>query len=199
LSSDITSPNAPNSRTLEQRLWRLESEQAIRDVIHRNADRSDRREFQRSSEVFHRGATRSLPGVHSTVIPQDEHNVFAAKALSAFQQTHHLIGTVEIRIDGERAVSQAYFTATHLVPARSPLDFLPENRRPPSRYADEELIWWVGGRYFDELEHRNGQWGIVHRTQIHDWEFWAVAVVKDFENHRDHLPQAVDERLRTIG
>ena len=192
--SDSTLQANAGRRTLEQRLWQLESERAIRDLCHRYADCADRRDWARFMTAFHDGATHAQTDIHAS-IPQVENTKFASGVFATFRETHHLIGNIEVRISGMKAVSQAYFTSTHIIPAAVPLDFLPEKRRPRN-LTGKDLIWWVGGRYCDELSYRDGRWAIEHRTGIHDWEYWSEAVNGGFGRNAAAAPAPVDERLQ---
>ncbi len=58
-------------------------------------------------------------------------------------------------MDGDTAGSEAYFIAHHR-----------------SRVPDSELptIVALGGRYLDRFEKRDGDWRLVHRILVKDWQ-----------------------------
>ena len=64
--------------------------------------------------------------------------------------------------DDSHANVETYFTAFHLVRPRSdPLS--------GDQAFDNEMDYFVGGRYIDRFEQREGEWKIVQRTGMTDW------------------------------
>ena len=68
----------------------------------------------------------------------------------AYELTQHLLGQTFIAMDGNRASTETYVYARHLLQG-----------------AEEELSF--AGRYLDQLELRDGQWKIMHRQVVMDW------------------------------
>ncbi len=68
----------------------------------------------------------------------------------AYELTQHSLGQTLYRIDGERACTETYVHARHLLLG-----------------AAEELSF--AGRYLDQFELRTGQWKIIHRQVVMDW------------------------------
>ena len=85
------------------------------------------------------------------------------EALPTFDATHHLLGMPAVRIDGDRAWSRTYLTATHTNNALLP---------------DPHLT--TGGWYDDEIERRDGRWLIVRRVGITAWVSGNPAVLGGF-------------------
>ncbi|GGD80539.1 nuclear transport factor 2 family protein [Croceicoccus mobilis] len=77
---------------------------------------------------------------------------YAQAGLAQCHFTHHMIGQVDLLVDGDRATGEVYFIAYH----RMALD-------------DEETDMIFGGRYVDEYARRGGEWRIVRRCEIADW------------------------------
>lgn len=73
-------------------------------------------------------------------------------ALAAMRRTQHFLGNMLIDIDGAAATAETYCRAWHEVDT-------------PAGPEEKE----VGGRYLDRLEKRNGDWRIVHRRYVMDW------------------------------
>jgi hypothetical protein len=71
-----------------------------------------------------------------------------------FVMTTHSLGNIFVSIDGDSAHSESYFSATHL-------------HRPDD--SGITLIGFIGGRYFDRFERRNGVWKIAEREALMDW------------------------------
>jgi hypothetical protein len=89
---------------------------------------------------------------------------FALEFLATHRSSHHQLGNVEVEIgdDGVTAQTHAYFTAHHRRRAKG----------DPQAGADAregEMDFWVGGRYMDRMEKRNGEWRIVSRVGTTDW------------------------------
>jgi hypothetical protein len=85
---------------------------------------------------------------------------FCAFALAICRQveaTHHQLGPVSIELAGDTAHAETYFTSHHrfgVVP-------------PPGRRPHEDRF--MGGRYVDRFERRDGVWKIAHRHGINEW------------------------------
>jgi SnoaL-like domain len=169
--------------SLEERIWILESERSIRDLVHRYCDSADRGEWGRFRSVFHSDSTHK----HDVVFEgrSADFATLAERLLSQIAETHHQIGNVMVRVNGKEADCQCYFTAHHLVMGDASLEIFP--RHKPG--VDED--WWVGGRYFDRLSWREGRWGIVHRSAIHDWERWEPACTRGFRRSSAGQPAMI--------
>ena len=85
---------------------------------------------------------------------------FCARAMEICRQveaTHHQLGPVSIELAGETAFTEAYFTAHHRFGAVPPPGGQPHQDR------------FMGGRYVDRFERRDGVWKIAERQGINDW------------------------------
>ena len=186
VDSQSASTSDPASNLVD-RIRILEAECTIRDIAHCYCDAADRRDWERWLAVFHPGATYNYIGIFNGLVTD------LAKGVKAFfghiPETHHHLGNIEIRVRGDRAFCQSYLTAHHLIPAAAPVKVFPAHRAG----VDED--WWVGGRYFDELEYRDGRWGIVHRTGVHDWHRWDVVDARGFIRNPADAPANIDGRL----
>lgn len=74
--------------------------------------------------------------------------------LEAMTRTQHIAGNILIRIDKNAALTETYLHAYHQISA-------------VDSNSLEDII--MGGRYFDHLEKRNGEWRITNRLLIYDW------------------------------
>lgn len=88
---------------------------------------------------------------------------FALQVLSAHRHTHHQLGNHLVEIDSATtARCECYFTAYHRMRAQG----------DPEAGADAfetEMDFFVGGRYIDRFERRDGAWKIIQRTGMTDW------------------------------
>ncbi|MCB1691088.1 MAG: nuclear transport factor 2 family protein [Halioglobus sp.] len=137
-----TSPGMPpTAEALAQR-------EAIRDILSthsRGLDRLDpdllKHAYWPDAEVDY-GAFKGSAHQFAEII---------SPALSSqFELTQHLLGQTLITLDGDRANSETYVYARHLLLG-----------------AEQELAF--AGRYLDQLECRDGQWKIAHRRVVMDW------------------------------
>jgi hypothetical protein len=68
----------------------------------------------------------------------------------AYELTQHLLGQTFIALEDNRARTESYVYARHLLQG-----------------AGEELAF--AGRYLDQFELRDGRWKILHRQVVMDW------------------------------
>ena len=80
---------------------------------------------------------------------------FVEMAYSALQDhlaNHHMIGQVNIDVEGEVAFGEVYFQAFHRIVTDG---------------TERDLF--ISGRYVDRYEKRNGIWKIAFRSEVNDW------------------------------
>ncbi len=89
---------------------------------------------------------------------------FALGVLANNARTHHQLGNIfiELEDDGVTAYTEAYFTAYHRMRAKG-------DPKAAANAFDTEMDYWVGGRYMDRMEKRNGVWKIAYRVGTTDW------------------------------
>lgn len=133
---------------------RLVARAEIQDLLWRYCRGIDRCDVELVRSVYHPGAT-------------DNHGIFVGDAgefadmvvpllAQSYRCTQHQLSNMLIDIDGDRANAETYFTAYHR-----------EHDSPDGVTAPQMVVF--GGRYLDELERRDGRWGIVARVVAHDW------------------------------
>ena len=137
--------------------------QACADLLARYCRAIDRLDEALLRSVFHPDSEHHH-GIHgpSSAPGEDDFVAFAFGFLGTCRYTHHQLGSVLIEIDGTRATSEAYFTAYHRLRARS-------DPAAAEDAAASEMDYWVGGRYLDRMEKRDGAWRIVWRVGTTDW------------------------------
>lgn len=77
---------------------------------------------------------------------------FAQGFLQSHESNQHLIGQVHIDVEGDVAFGEVYFIAYH---------------RWKENGEDKDLF--IGGRYIDRYECRDGVWKIARRRELVDW------------------------------
>ena len=82
----------------------------------------------------------------------DEFVAFAQGFLADLGGSQHIIGQVQIAVNGDRASGEVYFYAWHRITEDG---------------AAKDLL--VAGRYVDEYACRDGDWRIVRRCELIDW------------------------------
>lgn len=115
---------------------------------------------------YMRGQDRLLPELHRSVFHDDattdygpfkgsgdEFVAFAQDILRPHLANHHMMGQVNIDIEGDTAFGEVYFQAFHRIVDE----------------AGDEQDFWVAGRYVDRYERRGGTWKIAHRSELVDW------------------------------
>ena len=108
----------------------------------------------RLDPVLHRSAFHDDAWVDCGLMngSADEFVRFAQGLLGDMAGSQHIIGQVQITVDGQRASGEVYFFAWH---------------RFHEEGAPKDLI--VAGRYVDEYACRGGDWRIIKRRELIDW------------------------------
>lgn len=155
----------------ERRLLELLAKQEITEVIHRYARAIDRMDEAMLRSVFHPGSRHrhfyegpsSNPSLPSRPGEPADFVAFAMDVLRGHSSTHHQLGNVLIELTGnDTATAETYFTAHHRMrPSGDPL-------AAPNAF-DTPMDYFIGGRYLDRFERRDGAWRIVERIGMTDW------------------------------
>jgi len=163
-------------------LEELKSRQSITDVMLRYVRAIDRMDEALLRSVFHPGSIHnhffsglsSDPSVPSSIDAPGDFVAFALGLLRSYSRTHHQLGPTLIEFHGvDKASAETYFTAYHRMrPSGDPL-------AAPNPY-DNEMDFFVGGRYLDRLEQRGGEWKIVERVGMTDWTKMTPTVAQGF-------------------
>ena len=77
----------------------------------------------------------------------------AQNALKRYTSCHHLIGQVQIDVDGDQAYGEVYYQAFH--------KGVGEDGKGVDRV--------ISGRYIDRYECRGGVWKFAYRCELSDW------------------------------
>lgn len=133
----------------------LVARQAIHDTLLRYCWGIDRGNLELVLSAFHDDAIDNHSGVEESAVGRFSRTVSENTAM----RTSHNLGNVQIRIDGHKAGTQAYFTASHQF-----------------EFEGETWNWIVNGRYLDRFECRDGDWRIIHRTVVYDMERFERAI-----------------------
>ncbi len=128
-------------------------EALLRSVFH--PDSHHRHGFEGPSSDASRPSRPGKPG---------DFVAFALEVLATHTRTHHQLGNifVELEADGTTAYTEAYFTACHRMRAKG-------DPKAAANAYDTEMDFWVGGRYMDRMEKRDGVWKIAYRVGLTDW------------------------------
>ena len=128
----------------------LLAKQACTDLVYRFARGLDRRDEALLRSVFHPDGT-------------DDHGYFKGTGaefvdwvlplLANMERTQHLVGNVLVDVRGDKAVSESYFVASH--------DLVDGN--------GNERRMTTAGRYLDRFSVHDGEWKIIHRLAVYDW------------------------------
>lgn len=151
----------------------LLDKQACAEVMMTYCRAIDHRDEALLRSLFHPGSHHrhgfegpsSLPGKASRPGAPVDFVSFALEVLATHHHTHHQLGNifVEIEPDGVTAYTEAYFTAFHRMRAAG-------DPKAGANAFDTEMDYWVGGRYMDLMEKREGAWKISYRIGTTDWQ-----------------------------
>ena len=124
------------------------AEREIIATLYRLARGLDRNDKSLLASCFHEDATDD----HGLFVgPADEFCDWVTGELQKYERTQHLITNVNIVVKEDKASSEAYFFAHHVIPGDAKKDVI------------------AAGRYLDHFERRNGEWKIKHRKAVYDW------------------------------
>ncbi len=128
-------------------------ERMLRSVFH--ADSYHRHGFEGPSSDPSRPSSPGKPG---------DFVAYALEVLAGHTRTHHQLGNIfiELEADGVTAYTEAYFTAFHRMRAKG-------DAKAAANAHDTEMDFFVGGRYMDRMEKRDGAWKITYRVGTTDW------------------------------
>lgn len=129
---------------------------ALSATYARGLDRQDRdlvRCVFADDATTHYGAFRGGP---------DEMADMAMRALSAYQATQHILGQINLTIEGETASGEVYFQAFH-------------------QHATEGFDRFICGRYIDRYRRTPEGWRMTHRTEVVDWTRTEPSASEYFE------------------
>ncbi|ADP80910.1 nuclear transport factor 2 family protein [Pseudofrankia inefficax] len=132
------------------RLRALLDRQEIQDVLTRYCRAADRCDAELMRSCYHDDAVDNhgmFDGAASAFVP------YAQESLRTMICTQHFLTNVAIEVRGDAAVSDAYCLAFHRMPSRG------------GGLADH----WVGLRFVDRMERRDGRWKIARRTIAYEW------------------------------
>jgi len=139
--------------------------QEITEILYRYARALDRVDIELLRSCFHPDSTHDHGPFEGT---SSDFCVWAIELLESLTATQHHIGNVLIDLEGDVAWSEAYWVAYHRIPTVTAGDGV-----MASRGAETDLF--IGGRYIDRFERRDGAWRIARRVGIHDWQRYEPA------------------------
>ena len=93
------------------------------------------------------------------------------------RDTHHLVGNLDIRVEGPTAHAEAYVHANHVIHQTNTLVQLT-----------------VGARYLMRFSQRQREWRISYQTEVLDWGRW-IPIPEDWFEKNNEMTKG--ERGRT--
>jgi len=143
----------------------LLDKQAVTEVIYRYARALDRCDIELLRSCFHPDSTHDHGDFEGSSLKFCD---WALELLQRLTATQHHIGNILIELDGGRAFAETYWVAYHRIPAEAGGSGVVAGR-------GEETDLFIGGRYIDRFERREGTWRIARRVGIHDWQRFEAA------------------------
>jgi hypothetical protein len=141
-----------DTRSLEARLDALESREQITQVLYRYCRGWDRRDEALINSCYWPGAAHRH-GVYDGSAA--DFTGFGLSRTAHVLGVRHTISNVMIELDGDRALSECHFAAIH---------------RRPNKDGTGEEEYFLEGRYIDRFERRGGEWRIVARRGLNEFE-----------------------------
>jgi hypothetical protein len=143
-------PDVDRSDVKEQSVIRnLLEKQAIAEVLVRYCRAIDRCDIELLKTVYWPDATENHGVFNGNALAFAD---FVIPRLLRMRATSHCLSNQLIHLRDQRAVVESYVTARH-------------EREGSQGWED----YVVGGRYLDLLECRNGEWRILRRQFVEDW------------------------------
>jgi hypothetical protein len=130
----------------------LVDKQVITEVLYRYCRGCDRAEEAALRSCFHPESQHRHGGFEGT---SADFITLAMKIIKATQRTKHLLTNMLIELRGAEAMSECHYFAYH--------------RRVDPK-AGTAHDYFSGGRYLDRFERRDGEWKIVRRVGLIDFE-----------------------------
>lgn len=135
---------------LEAEIRDLAARRDINGAVQRYMRGLDRLDAELVASAFHADAKVDCGLMCGSA---GEFVTFSMNLLKDLDATHHMLGQVDLKIEGDRGTGECYFQAWH-------------------RAGSEDAGWsdmFISGRYLDAYECRSGDWRIVARTLVTDW------------------------------
>jgi uncharacterized protein (TIGR02246 family) len=137
---------APPTQRDEQIQW-LVDRAAIADVLTALAHRADTKDYAGMADLFTDDGYIVVPYGDGR-LPATDLAEITRQIFTGYGQTHHMLGNVEIEIDGDTATSHHYVLATHVIdPSR------------PSEHAD------IGAWYDNDYRRTEAGWKL-HKLDL---------------------------------
>jgi len=127
------------------------AKQAITEVINRYCRGMDRMDRELTLSCWHPGGTDDHAPLYSGSAEGFVKWLWPVHA--AMVSTRHVVSNILIDVDGDKAVSESYWTVT---------------LRTTGPKGLVDIVG--GGRYLDRLECIGGGWAFRHRQSVHDWD-----------------------------
>jgi hypothetical protein len=141
-----------NPSSLETRIEAIEAREQIIQVLYRYCRGWDRRDEDIIRSCFWPDSKHQhgvFDGLSSDFV------AFGLTRTANVKAVRHTVSNVMIELSGDRAISECYFAAMH--------------RRPAADGSGEE-DYFSEGRFVDRFERRGGEWRIVRRVGLNDFE-----------------------------
>jgi 3-phenylpropionate/cinnamic acid dioxygenase small subunit len=131
---------------------------AVHDLVVRYAIALDAHDWDLLESCFLPDARYTFPGGESpdraAIVDR------CSRALTRLDASQHLVGTIDVRVDGDHATTTAYFQAQHV-----------------KRGTPGGDLFIVAGTYRDRAVRTPDGWRIAHRDQTYTWTDGNPAVV----------------------
>jgi hypothetical protein len=146
--------------------------QAITEVLYHYCRACDRADEVLLRSCFHPGSQHRHGGFTGL---SDNFCTMAMRIIGTATVTKHVLTNVQIELDANVAMTEAYYHAYH---------------RTVNRHTGMEEDNFSGGRYLDRFERRDSRWRITQRVGLIDFERFDVPTDRGLQS----LPIAARSR-----
>ena len=137
---------------MDEALQQLLDKQAINELLVRYCRGADRGDADLIAACYHEGAIEDHGGTFTG--PAEDYVAMLRRILPSAPRMSHLITNILIELEGDRAWSECYF--------------LTFSRREGAG-GEDGFDSLTMARAVDQLERRDGRWGMVHRRLAWEW------------------------------
>jgi hypothetical protein len=149
---------------MDGKLETLVARQAITDLIYRYCRSVDRLDIPLGHSIWHENGTADYGADFYQGDGRGVIDHICAQHLHTLHHSHQ-VSNILVDLDGDRAGSEAYTTASLR-----------------ARRGEQLIQMTIWGRYVDRWSRRSGRWGLDHRLAIRDFD-----EIRDVKAVQDHL------------
>lgn len=135
---------------MDSRLQLLLDKQELTDLVYAYCNASDRHDHDKLRQLYHEDAIDDHGGFFKGLAMDFIDRLPDIQA--PMEILHHNVTNINLKVDGDYAEGEIYVLAFHKI-----------------RTEGEPMDLFIGGRYFDKYQKRDGVWKYLERAVVADW------------------------------